>query len=203
MGALAGLLVFALVSLRPDVSDRALPPGPIATPPFLAGPGAPDAPSPTTTAATPRATLNSPRRPSPSLPLPLSPSPSPAATPSRSRTVEPPARRPPAADLTGRYRTVQTFEGGFFGEVLVTNSSATRRTWTVRLHFPSTIGPMRTFWVESAPQATLKQEGDVFAFTGSAPVEPGASVAFRFQFDRKTSVTTPLTCDVNGTACTP
>jgi hypothetical protein len=72
----------------------------------------------------------------------------------------------------------------------------------VRLRFPSTIGPMRTFWVESAPQATLKQEGDVFAFTGSAPVGARASVALRFQFDRKTAVTTPLTCEVGGTACT-
>jgi Cellulose binding domain len=184
---LVGLLVFALVSLRPDRRDRVLPPAPAGTPPFLAGPSVPDAP--TTIAATPEATLNSPRRPSPSPSL------------SRSRPAGTPERRPPAPDLTGRYRTVQTFDGGFIGEVLVTNSSGAGRTWTVRLRFPPTIGPMRTFWVESAPQATLKQDGEVFAFTGSVPVGPRGSVALRFQFDRRTAATTPLTCSVNGTAC--
>ncbi|GAA4460872.1 cellulose binding domain-containing protein [Phytohabitans houttuyneae] len=189
---LVGLLVFALVSLRPDREERALPPAPAATPPFLAGPSVPDAsPSPTigATNASPtiEATLASPRRPTPS--------------PSRSRAAESPARRPPAPELTGRYRTLQTFDGGFIGEVLVTNSTTTARTWTVRLRFPSTIGPMRTFWVESAPQATLKQEGEVFAFTGSAPVGGRSSVALRFQFDRSSAVTTPLSCEVNGTAC--
>lgn len=189
---LAGLLVFALVSLRPDREERTLPPTPVATPPFLAGPSVPESsPSPTVAATlaspTIEATLASPRRPSPS--------------PSRSRAAESPERRPPTPDLTGRYRTVQTFDGGFIGEVLVTNSSAAGRTWTVRLRFPSTIGPMRTFWVEGAPQATLKQEGEVFAFTGSAPVGARSSVALRFQFDRRTSATTPLTCTVNGVAC--
>ncbi|BCB85690.1 cellulose binding domain-containing protein [Phytohabitans suffuscus] len=195
---LAGLLVFALVSLRPDPERRGLPSAPVGTPPFLAGPSVPDAGAPTPDAATPapsataEATLASPRRPSPDLPPPATPATQPAP---------PPAPTQPPAELTGRYRTVQTFEGGFIGEVLVTNSGTAGRTWTVRLRFPSTIGPMRTFWVENAPQATLKQEGDVFAFTGSAPVGPGASVALRFQFDRTTSVTTPLTCTVNGTAC--
>lgn len=187
---LVGLLIFALVSLRPDEPDRALPPAPAGTPPFLGGPSVPDD-SPTAEAgpaATPEATLNSPRRPSPS--------------PSRSRVIGSPERRPPAPDLTGRYRTVQTFDGGFIGEVLVTNSSSAGRTWTVRLRFPPTIGPMRTFWVESAPQATFKQEGEVFAFTGGVPVGAGSAVALRFQFDRRNAVTTPLTCTVNGTACT-
>lgn len=189
---LIGLLVFALVSLRPDDRGPARPPAQADTPPFLAGPSVPDASTSTPAVATPEATLNSPRRPTPS--------------PSLSRAIETPARRPPAPapdpDLTGRYRTVQTFDGGFIGEVLVTNSSSAGRRWTVRLRFPPTIGPMRTFWVESAPQATLKQEGEVFAFTGSVPVDARGSVALRFQFDRRNAVTTPLTCDVNGTACT-
>jgi hypothetical protein len=185
---LVGLLVFALVSLRPDGRDRPRSPAQAATPPFLAGPSAPDVPS-TAPAATPATTLNSPRRPPPPSPTP-------------SRAVETPARRSPAPDLTGRYRTVQTFDGGFIGEVLVTNSSGNGHTWTVRLRFPQTIGPMRTFWVEKAPQATLKQEGEVFAFTGSAPVGARDSVALRFQFDRRNAVTTPLACNVNGTACT-
>jgi hypothetical protein len=187
---LVGLLVFALVSLRPDREERALPPAPVATPPFLAGPSVPDASTPTTAAATAGATLASPRRPSPSPPPPAT------------RVVPPPRTAPPPAELTGRYRTVQTFDGGFIGEVLVTNSSAAGRTWTVRLRFPPTIGPIRTFWVESAPQATLKQDGEVFTFTGGAPVGARGSVALRFQFDRRTAATTPLTCSVNGTACT-
>jgi hypothetical protein len=185
---LGGLLVFALVSLRPDGRDRPTPPPAAVTPPFLGGPSVPDAPTTAAAVGTPGATLNSPRRPSPS--------------PSLSRAVETPARRPPALALTGRYRTVQTFDGGFIGEVLVTNSSSAGRKWTVRLRFPPTIGPMRTFWVESAPQATLTQEGEVFAFTGSVPVGARGTVALRFQFDRQNAVTTPLTCEVNGTACT-
>lgn len=194
---LVGLLVFALVSLRPDEQERALPP-PAATPPFLAGPSVPDASAPTTApAATAEATLASPRRPSASPPPPATR----VVPPPRSSSAAPPSPAPPPATLTGRYRTVQTFDGGFIGEVLVTNSGTASRTWTVRLRFPSTIGPMRTFWVESAPQATLRQEGEVFAFTGSAPVGARSSVALRFQFDRSTATTTPLTCTVNGVAC--
>jgi len=190
---LVGLLVFALVSLSPDEPRRALPP-PAGTPPFLAGPNAP-----THSPPAPPATVNAPRRPSPPTPAPATPA---TTAPKPDRSPERTAAAPPPPDLTGRYRTVQTFEGGFIGEVLVTNSASAARTWTVRIRWPSTIGPMRTFWVEGAPQATLKQEGDVFAWTGSVAVGARSSVPLRFQFDRTTSVTTPQTCSVNGTTCT-
>lgn len=197
---LAGLLVFTLVAMRPERKERALPPAPVGTPPFLGGPGVPGSgPAPTVTASpaaptvtptavpTADATLASPRRPT--------------TSPSGSRVAESPERRPPTPDLTGRYRTVQVFDGGFIGEVLVANASAAGRNWTVRLRFPSTIGPLHTFWVESAPQATLKQDGDDLVFTSGAPVGARSSVALRFQLGRQTATTTPTLCSVNGTAC--
>jgi hypothetical protein len=126
---------------------------------------------------------------------------SPTARPSRtpSRTARP-SPSPPA--LFGTYRVLQSFSDGFIGEVLVSNASQQQRNWTVTLRFPSSVGPLRTSWVESAPQATLSTSGATYTWRSGVPVAGGSSVSLRFQFARSDSGNVPSTCTVNGAACT-
>jgi hypothetical protein len=185
-----GLLGFAVVSLRPsdaDVASTPAPPPP-ATPPFLAGPAEPEPPS--VGAATPETPV---------------PSPSASAAPRPRRTTPappPPTTPPPPPALTGRFIVVDTFSDSFIGEVRVTNTSRTARGWTVRLRFPASVGDLRNFWVEGAPQPKLQRSGDLLTFTSGAPVAAGKAAQLRFQLDRDGSGIRPSTCSVNGTACT-
>lgn len=173
-----GLLVFALVSLRPSEPRRgALPALPVATPPFLSGP-----------------TVPSPAAPSPTTPAPEAPSPSPTApTPIQAVATPPP-------DVTGRYRVLETYRDSFIGEVRVANAADRSRAWTVQLRLPSA-GKLRAFWVEGAPRPALSRAGDTFTFTGAAPVPAGKAAPLRFHFDRDGPVPTPTDCTVNGAVC--
>ncbi|MDQ7910634.1 hypothetical protein RB614_39680 [Phytohabitans sp. ZYX-F-186] len=169
---MVGLLVVALVSLRPSAPrPGAVPLPPPGTPPFLAGPAAPDAGP-----GTPDAPLAATRSPSP-----------------RRTTAAPP-------EVTGRYRVVETYRDSFIGEVRVANAASRSRPWSVRLRFSAT-GDLRAFWVEGAPRPTLQRSGDVFTFTGGAPVGAGRAAPLRFQFERDGPVPAPTTCSVNGTGC--
>ncbi|GAA4679618.1 cellulose binding domain-containing protein [Phytohabitans rumicis] len=193
VGIMLGLLVFAVVSLRPSDPDGvSLPAAVTNTPPFLAGPSVPD--SGDSGVATPEAPRAS-----------VTPSPTPARTtaaPRPTRTTAPPAPPPPPApELTGRYRVVESFSDTFIGEVRVANSANGARNWTVRLEFPANVGGLRTFWVEGAQQPKLQRSGNAFIFTSGASVGAGKVALLRFQFNRTGSVSTPTACSVNGTAC--
>jgi hypothetical protein len=131
------------------------------------------------------------------------PPPPPAPPP---RAGRPPATRTtapvPVSGVRGRYRVMDSYQDSFIGEVLVTNTSGAPVTWTVELRFPSNVGALRTAWVESAPQATMRRSGSAYVFTGSVPLAAGASVPLRFHFERSGSDSYPSSCTANGSACT-
>ncbi|RKN50614.1 cellulose binding domain-containing protein [Micromonospora endolithica] len=115
-----------------------------------------------------------------------------AGTPS----VRPAAPVPPPA-VTGRYRVVDSFHGGFIGEVLISNTARTDRGWTAALSFPG--GRVVTAWVEGAPQGTLTTTRDGFTYRSGVDVAAGGSVPLRFHLEQADS--RPARCTVDGVAC--
>ncbi|MGC5322565.1 cellulose binding domain-containing protein [Micromonospora arida] len=110
-------------------------------------------------------------------------------SPSRAAPVQP--------AMTGRYRVVQSFDGGFIGEVAMLNTSGRSRGWTVRLEFSG--GRLVTAWVEGVPQGTIRQSDDGFTYVSGVEVSPGGSVSLRFHLERSPS--TPRECTVDGVRC--
>ncbi|WP_406071411.1 cellulose binding domain-containing protein [Micromonospora sp. NBC_01638] len=110
-------------------------------------------------------------------------------SPSRAPQGQPP--------VSGRYRVVQSFDGGFIGEVLIINSSAQSRGWTVWLEFSG--GRLVTAWVEGVPQGTLRQTDGGFSYVSGVDVQPGGSVSLRFHLEQTSG--TPRECTVDGVRC--
>lgn len=121
-----------------------------------------------------------------------------AATPSPSGSSLPVQQ----SGITGRYRVIASFDTSFQGEVLVANTGRMARHWTVELRFPENVGPLWNHWVESAPQATVRQSGNRYVFTSTAPLAPGASVRLRFQLARSGKGNLPIECRASGAPCT-
>lgn len=135
------------------------------------------------------------------------PPPAPPTAPSRpadrpTLLVTPPA--PPSTTastpVSGGYRVVETFVGGFIGEVLVTNESSVAQDWTVRLELPR--GRLVTAWTEGAPQGTVSGSNGSWVFTSGSDLAPGESVTLRFEFTGTKGNTRPSGCTVDGVACT-
>ncbi|MFG1918020.1 cellulose binding domain-containing protein [Micromonospora sp. NPDC048898] len=99
--------------------------------------------------------------------------------------------------MSGRYGVVQSFDGGFIGEVSMVNRSAESRGWTVRLEFSG--GRLVTAWVEGVPQGTVRQDGSGFTYVSGVDVRPGGSVSLRFHQERASG--TPRVCTVDGVRC--
>lgn len=108
---------------------------------------------------------------------------------------------PPRALVTGRYRVMEAWDGGFIGEVLLSNAAAGPRSWTVRL-VPPAGSRLVTSWVEGAPQGSARMSDGVFTYTSGADLGGGASVPLRFHFERNGGNTRPSGCTVDGNACT-
>lgn len=124
--------------------------------------------------------------------------PSVGATGSGPVVTRSPSRAPQGQSaMSGRYGVVQSFDGGFIGEVSMVNRSAQSRGWTVRLEFSG--GRLVTAWVEGVPQGTLRQSGDGFTYVSGVDVRPGGSVSLRFHLERTSS--TPRECTVDGVRC--
>ncbi|RAO04038.1 cellulose binding domain-containing protein [Micromonospora noduli] len=127
-----------------------------------------------------------------------SPSADPTVGPIRPTATRSPSRAAPVQPaVTGRYRVVQSFDGGFIGEVAMVNTSARSRGWTVRLEFSG--GRLVTAWVEGVPQGTVRQSDDGFTYVSGVEVSPGGSVSLRFHMERASS--TPRECTVDGVRC--
>ncbi|PYC76260.1 cellulose-binding protein [Micromonospora arborensis] len=124
-------------------------------------------------------------------------------SPSGSSSVGPTVTRSPSRvpqgrpAVSGRYRVVQSFDGGFIGEVSIVNASAESRGWTVVLEFSG--GRLVTTWVEGVPQGTVRQNGSGFTYVSGVDVRPGGSVSLRFHLERTSS--TPWVCTVDGVRC--
>ncbi|MBB5476392.1 cellulose binding domain-containing protein [Micromonospora parathelypteridis] len=128
-----------------------------------------------------------------------SPSGSPSVVPTGGPTVtRSPSRAPQGRPaMSGRYRVVQSFDGGFIGEVSMVNTSAESRGWTVALEFSG--GRLVTTWVEGVPQGTVRHAGSSFTYVSGVDVRPGGSVSLRFHLERTSS--TPRACTVDGLRC--
>jgi len=183
IGLLASMLITTLVRPPEPTTPNAarVPPAPPAV-----ATAAPPSPSPSTAPESPSAA------PSPSSPRPSTGSPAPSRVAAWSTE---------APDLTGRYRVVQSYRDGFIGEVLITNTGRTDRDWVVRMRFPSTVGDLRTSWVESDPQPSLTKVDGVFVWRSGAPVRAGGTVLLRFQFSRDSGTAVPVTCTVDEAPC--
>ncbi|MEH0936698.1 cellulose binding domain-containing protein [Micromonospora psammae] len=168
-----------------------LPPLPPASP----SPAGATLPAPVTPGLSPRRS----DAPSPTAPAPIAAAPA----PSGGGGAQPRPPRPPAPSatvtVTGRYRVLESWGDGFIGEVLLTNSGASARPWTVRLELPR--GEVVTSWVEGAPQGSARMADGVFTYTSGADVAGGASVPLRFHVDRTGGNTRPSSCTVDGKAC--
>lgn len=100
--------------------------------------------------------------------------------------------------MTGRYRVVDTFDGGFIGEVLIRNTTADRRGWTVRLTYSG--GRFVTAWVENTEQGTATLIEGGFTYRSGVDVAPGGTARLRFHMERTGS--SPTACTVDGLPCT-
>ncbi|MEV0429157.1 cellulose binding domain-containing protein [Micromonospora sp. NPDC050495] len=200
------MVVLLLVALgatrsRRPYADAPLPPDGRMTLPALATTTA----APPTSAAAPVAPRVSPR----STVLSDRPTPSASATrtPGGGRPVPPRSATPPPASaaspavsspVTGRYGVVSSFDGGFIGQVRLTNTAGAARGWTVRLSFPR--GRVVTSWMEGAEQGTATVVDGVFTYRSGVDLKPGEVVRLRFHAEN-TGTTRPASCTVDGSPC--
>lgn len=104
-------------------------------------------------------------------------------------------------DATGTFRVLNSYGDSFIGEVLITNPTTGVRHWSLQIAFDDNVGELHTFWVESAPQATMSQDGPLYTFISTVPLSAGASVSLRLHFARTGADTPPRLCHVNGGVC--
>ncbi|NJP32480.1 cellulose binding domain-containing protein [Micromonospora thermarum] len=182
------LLVIALGAYR-GRSGVDTPPDPPAPPLLL-----PEVPSSSATPTGPVRPGLSPRASvQPTTGVATPPHPAPRVT---SRAANP-TSPPPPAGMIGRYRVVNSFDGGFIGEVLVRNGTAERRGWTVRVTYAG--GRFVTAWVESSEQGRATAIEGGFTYRSGVDVAPGGSATLRFHMERTDS--RPTGCTVDGTPC--
>ncbi|MGC4795450.1 cellulose binding domain-containing protein [Micromonospora saelicesensis] len=199
----AGVVVMVVLLIVALGAYRGRSPAPDgAQPPALPVPSAVVAPSVPTSVPSPAPVLPGISGRASGLP-PSTAAGSPSADPTLDPVGKPTATRSPSRAapeqpaMTGRYRVVQSFDGGFIGEVAMVNSSSRSRGWTVRLEFSG--GRLVTAWVEGVPQGTVRQSDDGFTYVSGVEVSPGGSVSLRFHMERAPS--TPRECTVDGVRC--
>ncbi|MEW2432328.1 cellulose binding domain-containing protein [Micromonospora sp. NPDC047644] len=201
----AGVVVMVVLLIVALGAYRGRSPAPDgAQPPALPVPSVPPVPSASTSASSPAPVLPGISGRASGLPSSAAAgSGSPSAGPTAGPTGKPspmlsPSRVAPGQPaMIGRYRVVQSFDGGFIGEVAMVNTSNRSRGWTVRLEFAG--GRLVTSWVEGVPQGTIRQFDDGFTYVSGVDVPPGGSVSLRFHMER--APTTPRECTVDGARC--
>jgi hypothetical protein len=200
------LLVVAITSapvergMSDDSPVLGLPAVPTTTPPVVTGGDLASLAPPGTAAPSPAA-------PTSSSPVPPTWPDEGGAPPATAPGTEPDhpvpsvVQPPKPAEVTGRYRLLDSYGDSFIAEVLIGNVTSGERQWTVQLQFPADVGDLRTSWVEGAPQATLRRSGSTYVWTSTVALAGGSSVPLRFQFNRTGTTNTPSTCVTNGTRC--
>ncbi|MER7335398.1 MULTISPECIES: cellulose-binding protein [unclassified Micromonospora] len=203
VGVMVVLLVVALGAYRgrgPAYDAQPEPPEPtLALPDPRPSPSVPATATATSPSRRPSPTpsAHATSRSTPDRPTPARSSRTPSPTPGGDDDavlVLPPPTAPP---VSGRYRVVDEFRGGFVGEVLVSNASPEGRAWTARLAFPG--GRLANVWLEDGPQGTATRTDDGFTYRSGQDLPGGASVALRFYVERADS--RPESCTVDGVAC--
>jgi hypothetical protein len=131
---------------------------------------------------------------------PASPPP-PRPSPTRAATSAPPKAPPASDDVTGRYLVESSFGDSFIAKVLVTNTSASPQSWTVRLVFGDNVSDLRAFWVDGHPQPTLRRNGQSYTFTSTVPIAARSSLQLKFDYSRTGRNNDPASCTTNGVTC--
>jgi hypothetical protein len=101
------------------------------------------------------------------------------------------------ATLSADYATTDTFDGGYTGQIMIA-ARATVHTWTATITLPAGAS------VTTAWEASYTQHGTTVTFrpdSWSAEITPGSPVTMGFQVSGGPPAH-PLTCAVNGYACT-
>ncbi|PZF91681.1 cellulose-binding protein [Micromonospora endophytica] len=209
MLVLLGISIRAYRSPGPDFNP--VPPGPpLVAPPVpmdqassagRAGAEEP-APAPAVPGLSPRRT--DPPIPSgsasatPEPPAEAAPQTNPPAPPQNSAppSVAPPA--PPALPpLEAQYRVMQTFPGGFIGELSIRNAARSDLGWVARLDYPG--GRLVTAWLEGTTQGTLSERQGTFTYRSGPDLGAGASVLLRFHIE--SADPRPASCTISGRSC--
>jgi uncharacterized protein YndB with AHSA1/START domain len=121
-------------------------------------------------------------------------SPSSESSPTPSPTIVADAPSP----LAARYATTSTFDGGYTGEITVSSTGPTYRSWTVTITIPAS-AQVTTSW-----EAAYDAHGSSVTFRpgpSTEPVTPGSPVTFGFQVSSGQSPAHPLTCSIAFQPC--
>ena len=191
IGVVIGLLVAALTLVPFDAAQRAAAPGPSPTEP-------PAGPSDRASAGPSDAAPETPELSR--VPGHGEPTPSGVGEASLIAGAEGDQGRQ-RADASGTYRVLNSYGDSFIAEVLITNPTTGVRHWSLQIAFEDNVGELRTFWVESAPQATMSQDGALHTFISTVPLSAGASVSLRLHVNRTGADAPPRLCTVNGGTC--
>ncbi|WP_341716722.1 cellulose binding domain-containing protein [Micromonospora sp. FIMYZ51] len=146
----------------------------------------------------PSATLSALPEPSvvPEPPSGVAPPPQQPST--RAPAAPPPAAPPPAAPpLEARYQVIQTFPGGFIGELSIRNVSRADLDWEARVAYPG--GRVVTAWLEGVPQGTFRDRRGTLTYRSGPNLAAGSSVLLRFHIESAGS--RPASCAVSGRSC--
>ena len=102
----------------------------------------------------------------------------------------------PSAAVARAWADGSSWDNGFVAGVLLTNPTATARSWRVDVrHDPDAGVRVTTAW-----NADLQRSGSTTVFTGG-PLAPGASQTFGFEATKRvTGPVRPTSCTVDGAA---
>jgi hypothetical protein len=134
------------------------------------------------------------------------PSPNAGTPPTRGADTRPPrsSTASPSGPLSGVYTLLpgRVWNDGFQAEIMITNGAATAQSWQVRLQYPANVTPYVTSWMDGYPAPAVEVTGQTVTFTGTAAVPAGRTVNLRFEFKKSAGDFDPVSCTVNGRACT-
>lgn len=131
----------------------------------------------------------------------FAPTPVNSPSPVKSVGLLPPTQRPSAspapAPLSAKYATSATFDGGYVGQVTITNAGGAPQAWKVNLTMPPGV-TITNVW-----GAMVQRTGQAYQITavGAAPLAGGSTYSIGFQATRGTGPYQPTTCAINDRIC--
>ncbi|GIJ30660.1 hypothetical protein Vqi01_58220 [Micromonospora qiuiae] len=92
---------------------------------------------------------------------------------------------------------LQTFPGGFIGEVSIRNASRGDLGWVARVEYPG--GRVVTAWLEGVTQGTFSDRRGTLIYRSGPDLAAGSSVLLRFHIE--SAHPHPASCAVSGRSC--
>jgi cellulase/cellobiase CelA1 len=100
--------------------------------------------------------------------------------------------------LSARYRTSDTWDGGYVGTITLTATGGSVSGWSVALTMPDGAS-LSSFWGGQA--STSGTTVTVSPSSWDSTVAPGSPVTLGFQVSQQGRPQQPSTCTANGTPC--